>query len=45
MASKAKSGRAVLLPGWHDVRLGGGDKSLDGHAIMEEMDEASLSTR
>ena len=42
MAAKAKAGKAVLLPGWHDVRIAGGDKSLDGHAIMEEMEDGNL---
>ena len=42
MAVKAGKAARFLLPGWHDVRISGGDKSLDGHVIMEEMEDGNL---
>ena len=42
MSAKARTGKATLLPGWHDVRIGGAGSGLDGHAIMDEMEDGSL---
>ena len=41
MAVKAGKAARVLLPGWHDVRISGSG-SLDGHVIMEEMENGNL---
>ena len=41
MAVKAGKAARGLLPGWHDVRQSSSG-NLDGHVIMEEMEDGNL---